>query len=313
MMQEEPFTLKVELTEGCNLYCDFCGLQGIREGPGGPYKFMSVATADKIGELMAKAEWNPRIEMAMHGEPTMNPNRVNIIAALRDHLPRASIMMTSNGGGLLPDPFDKIQAMMDAGLNILALDDYDYVNIVDKIEKEVICERYPENPDANPYRRRPKDSLVVIMPDISATAEGVHSANIISNHCGAAGPRNQRKQGKRCARPFRELAITWDGEVVLCCNDWRREFTVGNVNNVSDIRTLWDHPAMHSIRKYAYHGQRTIGPCDGCDSHSHRCGLLPDKKGQEHLDEPTLEDEQRINDVLGHGPLTLPVLREWEL
>ena len=40
--QEAPFTVQIELTEGCNLGCNFCGLRGMRENGTKPWKFLSI-------------------------------------------------------------------------------------------------------------------------------------------------------------------------------------------------------------------------------------------------------------------------------
>ena len=39
--QQAPFCIKMEFTEGCNLRCNFCGLQGIRAPGEKNYKFMT--------------------------------------------------------------------------------------------------------------------------------------------------------------------------------------------------------------------------------------------------------------------------------
>lgn len=319
MKAHAPNTVKLELTEGCNLRCSFCGIQGIREKAKPNFKWLSVETADRVGELIAKAGWRSRFEMAMHGEPTMNPRKVEIVAALRKHLPKNHLMITSNGGGLLKDPVGQVNALLEAGLNVLALDDYKGIGIVPKIVEaleaaQIPVARYPQDgEDASPYKRRHHSARhIVVMPDISDTDDGVHSANIISNHCGAAFPPNDRKAGKRCARPFRELAISYDGTVILCCNDWRRSFPVMSVHDVDDITDIWDHPAMVGIRKKLYRGERDIGPCDGCDSHSVRVGLLPDPMGLETLPPADESDIAAIRAALSRGPMTAPVLREWE-
>ena len=136
--QPPPFCIQVELTEGCNLACSFCGIAGIRDnGANGPkdirgknshpYKFLSLANAkvlaEKIVEARQEHKWNPRIEMAMHGEPTMNPEYKEIVQTLREHLPTTHLQMTTNGGGLLRgDLSENIDDLMKAGLNVLLLD-----------------------------------------------------------------------------------------------------------------------------------------------------------------------------------------------
>lgn len=315
-IQEPPFTVKLELTEGCNLYCEFCGLRGIRAKPGTDYKFLTLETANRLGWMLYNSSWNPRIEMAMHGEPTQNPLRAEIVRVLRSWLPRTQLMMTSNGGGLLKgDANANIQELFDAGLNVLALDDYKYVSIVHKIltQWKGKVYRYPDDPDASPYKRRSiEEHMLIIMPDISDTHDGVHAADALSNHCGAAGPKNDRKEGIRCARPFREFTISYDGEVILCCNDWRREMPIMNLHETDHLEDIWQHVALNAIRKKLYHGERDIGPCDGCDSKSHRCGLLPDPKGTESLGMADDNDYQAIKAALSRGPLTTPVKRPWE-
>ena len=52
--QDAPFSLQIELTEGCNLYCKFCGIRGIRKRAG-DYKFMTISTAKEIVNKLNKS------------------------------------------------------------------------------------------------------------------------------------------------------------------------------------------------------------------------------------------------------------------
>ena len=53
-----------------------------------PFKFLSIANATTLVEKLARDmkdhKWNPRIEMAMHGEPTMNPDYHDIVYLLEN-------------------------------------------------------------------------------------------------------------------------------------------------------------------------------------------------------------------------------------
>jgi len=88
--QGNPYCIQVELSEGCNLRCSFCGLNGIR-GKENNYKFMTLETAERVASDMKEYGWNSRVEFAMHGEPTMNPHFVEIIAIFRKHFERKSV------------------------------------------------------------------------------------------------------------------------------------------------------------------------------------------------------------------------------
>lgn len=119
--QEPPFAVQIELVEGCNLRCSFCALNGIR-GKENNFKFMTEKTLRSLVSSIIDEGWNPRLEFAMHGEPTMHPDYVGMIHTARQEAPRLHIMMTSNGGGLLKKPgaAANINALFDAGLNVLA-------------------------------------------------------------------------------------------------------------------------------------------------------------------------------------------------
>jgi radical SAM protein with 4Fe4S-binding SPASM domain len=317
-LQHSPFAVQLEMVEGCNLRCDFCGIQGIRTKAGGPYKVMTNDTLVHILDGIKEHKWNPRIELAMHGEPTMHPNLPYMIAIIRKWLPDAYIMLTTNGGGLLPNADGKLAQLFMEGVNVVALDCYEHVNISEKVRTAlklgclagVEFHEYPAEKDFSPHTRR-KGKHLIFVKDISKAADGTHSR--LNNHCGSAAPKNYEMQDKRCAKPFREMAFRWDGSVALCCEDWRGEFKVGNVNEKS-VGELWLSEAMNAARRILIKGWRGHMPtCSGCDQRSYRVGLLPDPLGKITLPDPTDNDIELVRTACSGPSLTLPVLRPWEV
>jgi MoaA/NifB/PqqE/SkfB family radical SAM enzyme len=314
--QEPPFCIQVEFTEGCNLACTFCGINGIREKGGGPYHFMTQEIARAVARSIATAGWSARIEFAMHGEPTMNPQFNELVQIFRQALPHNQLMMTSNGAGFLKDTHERIQALFQAGLNVLALDDYQTVNIVPRVRERcqglIPIHDYPKDGlQFSPHKRWAKDArAIVIIEDIEQASSGNHAT--LTNHCGCGAPPNTTKEGQRCAKPFREIGIRWDGHMAGCCNDWRGVFKVGSVANTS-IADLWQSPTMHAMRKKLYVGQRDFGACAGCDFVSYRNGLLPDKFGKRQMDSPDVEDAVLIREATGGASYAATVKRPWEL
>jgi MoaA/NifB/PqqE/SkfB family radical SAM enzyme len=338
--QEPPFAVQIELVEGCNLRCSFCGLNGIR-GKDNDYKTMQPRQLGHIIEQIVEAGWNPRIEFAMHGEPTMHPNYVQMIAVARKYGPNLHLMMTSNGGGLLPNPGAEknIGDLFKAGLNVLALDNYENVKIVPKImdlltatslsyihgatvddlkEQNYICFEgdnirvyaYPRHKEGNPHmRRKAHERVLTIVRDISKADKGTHSR--LANHAGAAAPLSDKMAGKRCAKPFREMSIRWNGNVAICCDDWRGVYKCGNVLE-DGLLKVWHSVNFRAARRKLYHGMRDFGPCLGCTARSYRVGLLPDKKGVVKLPKPDDTDLQVIKIATSGDPYTKPVLRPWE-
>lgn len=314
--QEPPFAVQVELSEGCNLRCPFCGINGIRTAEK-TYKFMTAKTAERIASQMAEHGWNARVEFAMHGEPTMNPNAAAIVAVFRKHLPKASMLMLSNGGGLLPGAPEKVGALMAAGLNTLGLDEYQQAKLVPKImaalDKSPVGYNvfvYPDQPEGNPHARQsPKSRRVVHIRPIDLNSAGTHAT--LNNHAGAGAPPSNAAHGKPCAKPFRELSFRWDGSVAICCNDWRGDLPCGNINKV-DLDDIWNGSIMDAARRRLVSGDRGFGPCAGCDALSYRTGLLPDKMGKLTMPRPTPATNKILADAAKKKPLTAPVKREWE-
>lgn len=315
--QHPPYCIQIELTEGCNLRCPFCGLNGIRDLKDMRHKFMSPVVMGRMTAGIKRLGWNSRLELAMHGEPSLHPQASAMIHIIRMTLPNQSIMMTSNGGGLLPipGPTSRIRDLFASGLNVLALDDYDNVHIVEKIrphlsEVGIKTYEYPKEPDGNPHRRFPaKTQFISIIESIDLAKEGVHAT--LNNHCGAGAALNDKAAGKKCAKPFRELSVRWDGSVALCCNDWRGVYKCGNLLHDS-LEDIWWGAGFEAARKYLIRGRREFPPCFGCDALSYRTGLLPDGSGKVKLEEPDENDLKAIDAAIGGPPYTEPVLRPWE-
>ena len=315
--QDPPNAMQIELTEGCNLACSFCGIQSIREndadGPSNihgrasaPYRYMTIELARELCTKIKQAGWNPRLEFAMHGEPTMHPFFIDMIRLFRQELPKTPLMMTSNGGGLLRDTEKSVNQLMEAGLNVLFLDNYDRIKIVDKIQERYTgpypVYQYPSDRNANPHRRRKvTEHDIVVGLDLTLATAGTHAQ--VSNHAGNAFPLNHTQDGKRCAKPFREMSVRWNGKIAICCNDWPGWYKCGSVMEQT-LEEIWQGEAFHAAREKLYHGQRDFGPCNGCDNTTLRNGLLPDRMGRKALPEPTKETETAIKQALSGGTYT---------
>ena len=319
--QDPPFAVQIELTEGCNLMCSFCGINGIRT-KAGQYKFMDLRTVELIGAQMRDAGWTAQILLAMHGEPSLHPRLSDCIAALRAVLPKNDITLVSNGSGFNRPGKESqlVRAVFNAGLTKLALDDYAHSGYIPKLLKAVGYDlpfkvlHYPSDGlDTSPWRRWPaKRQAIVVMADLQKnTAAHIGNAQL-TNHCGAAGPKNEKMQGQRCAKVFREFSVRWDGSIACCCNDWRGTVKVGSVNKTS-IDRLWNGPVMQAMRRKLYYGERDFGACDGCDARSTRVGLLPDKLGKATLPHATMEDVAVLKQATRGQSLTQIILRPWEV
>lgn len=298
--QEAPYCIQVELVLGCNLSCTFCGINGIGYGARKKVmKFMTQQIASRVASQIRDAGWTSRIEFARRGEPSLHPEMESIVRIFRTALPKNSLMATCNGGGFLGQagPAKRIGDLFDAGLNMLALDDYQHVKIVPKImekldeqwykDHNVRFHDYPADPEGNPHiRRGARERHLSVVKDISVATTGTHSD--INNHGGYGSA--ARHYPKPCAKPFRELSVDYNGKVPKCCIAWGGEYICGD-SAEQDLATIWHGERFNAVRRKLLHGHRDFGTCKGCDHPSMRVGLLPDKYGK-HKDAYPVADEQ---------------------
>jgi len=300
-MINAPWSCQIELVEGCNRMCPFCGLNGIRDKVGN-YKYVDWSTTERtiegIGDLLPSG----RLEFAMHGEPTMHPEYLAILKAYRKALPDAQIQITTNGKVIRSKIQERVEAIFDAGVDFIILDTYypereamreaaaslTGVEVVDFYEDCIPSGWSPWANHKRKVRRR-----VVLMDDLIAV-DGKSKARTIYNHAGNTEFKGHVKglplQAK-CTLPFREVTVAWNGNVNVCCMDWGHELVCGNVNEMT-LREIWEGKIFEAIRKTLYQKSRMFSPCSRCDYKAKRVGLLPE------YEKPSADDCQILKEAV---------------
>ena len=266
---------------------------------------MPDGMAEKLGPMMAELNPSMRVEFAMHGEPTVHPKGPDIIKTLRRSLPDTQFMLTTNGATFRKKP-KSISKWFRAGIDIIVVDTYE------PERKEVIdaCQSMAHRHDVvdfykdwvpaklSPYgnHKRKIRNTVVLMDDISLRDREVAS-RVLLNHAGGNPqlPLPKEPLAKTCTNPFREVTVTWNGEVRICCMDWRGDYVAGNMNDRS-LHDIWYGKELEAARRLLQAKDRRFSPCAYCDKGSGtRSGLLP------KLPPPTPEDYATVEEVTGKG------------
>jgi MoaA/NifB/PqqE/SkfB family radical SAM enzyme len=283
----KPFSAQIELVEGCTRLCDFCGLNALRAGAG-DYKRMSMKTAEATAVQLAALNPEARVEFAMHGEPTVHPQGPDVIARFRAMMPKAQIMLTTNGATFKQGHTiqDRVNRWFASGADFMVLDTYaddraDIMQALASLDSTVqIRDFYKEcvpsgwSPYANHHRKFQR--LIVVMDDIGER-DGEHATRVLLNHAGSNPmmPALETPLEKTCTNPFREITVTWNGEVRICCMDWTGEYVCGNVHTES-LGAIWYGQAFEDARAMLQNKRRDFAPCAFCNKGSGgRSGLLP--------------------------------------
>lgn len=312
----KPNTVQIELVQGCNRHCNFCGTNGLEN------KIHTIRRGVLLKQcyLIRESKYKPRILLAGHGEPTLHPKFYECIKLMRKELPGHWIQILTNGYLIHKDP-QALCKMFEYGINDVSLDEYSDNKFNDKalrsllhtLEKQtgIHVDLVRMGPGVPLYASKSvKKHRLLIIPAIDESSVG--ASRVLTNHCGAGGVPNERYKNRVCTRIFRELVFRWDGWVALCCQDFRGQYPVINCMDpdVTSLDDIWRHDRFEAARRILYHEKRAFFPCNICDLMPIREGLLPDHLGKESMEKPTKKDWKIVKEP--HDPLAEIRLRPWE-
>lgn len=201
--------IELNVINNCNRSCSFCP----HASDAYHYKHgrMSMSVVDAIVRRIKEYNFTNVISVCGYGEPLLH-NRMSEIISRLDTTNGFIELMTN--GDLLT--LDKVNEFYRSGLDMLNVSIYDR-ELDDKVT------RLLSNFDNKKYILRKRYD--VDMPLVNRI--GMLHAPQPTN----TGP---------CYFPSYKMMIDVDGQVLLCCNDWSREETFGNILNDS-IDQIWIH------------------------------------------------------------------------
>lgn len=276
-----PLKLQIQTHTGCNAACIMCPYpQTSRELPGGRM------SEDMHGRILAEAARHPvhRISHFLMNEPLLDRRLPSWIRRTREVVPQASTAIFSNGDRLEED---LLLALAEAGLGELTVsinggdaETFERVNVglsFDRILGHL--DRAAELKAAGRLGDLDLQVVAVDLPEVAETFDQlarrwerqdvtVHlrpTTNRAGNVTVGDHPTTGARRRRVCQRPFVKAYIVFNGDVVLCNCDWRREVVLGNLNEES-LETIWQSA------RYGEHRQRHVrfdfergSICERCD------------------------------------------------
>lgn len=267
-----PWSVQIELTEGCTRRCPMCGIHSTRWDKN-HFKFIEPEVVLRVANELNK--WIPqgrRIEFALQGEPLANPNVANIISIFRAYYPKSQLLISTNGDLITADLIEKLFVN---GLNTLLVNCYDDNTRSDILKiamrsnpKGIPIFDFYEEPKPKVYSYRGYQHQEIIFIDSVLDREGESPIRKLNNQ---AGYGKMRYGGRilplkaSCSNVFRELVIKYDGTIMACCMDWLRKMPVGKFPEQS-LKEIWEGDRFNKIRRSLYNYDRSnLELCSNCD------------------------------------------------
>jgi len=261
--------VEIEPHSFCNRVCTFCPNAFLDRRSNKVDLDVSLLTS--VLDDLASISYNKRIRFALYSEPLANPNTINYIRLVREHLPKATIDVITNGDYLKDNMLDELA---EVGLDILRISVYPkgYIWDVPEAKKQLqrICNRIGIKPIPVQVG---KSSLVWDIPHeqltIRASAKDIASDGYDRGRSMANMIDNQYQRMSPCRMVFSQFSIYHDGTVTPCCNirndnPDHKKYVIGKLTKNNSIFEIYSSQQYVDWRTSLSHVSIKKEPCNTC-------------------------------------------------
>jgi MoaA/NifB/PqqE/SkfB family radical SAM enzyme len=258
--------VQVQTISWCNRSCSFCPSQKYER----KLELMSFETYQRVLNELALIGFSGRFSPYLQGEPLLDNRMPELVAMARHTLPQAKILIQTNGDALT---VEKGLALFEAGLHKLIINCYDdngdQVSRMQNLVREIVEKqpniRYIKSgfmPNFN--RMIVSEHHTQISREIAIDDKTWWEEDTAENWAGNIPGSLQKPLRKSCRRPFNQLYVHYNGNVVLCCCDWKGEVIFGNLMRDS-LMEVYSGPVAAKYQENLARKNRKMKLCEVCN------------------------------------------------
>lgn len=239
-------------TERCNRRCIFCPRADAAAYPNQSLD-ISPALVEKIAGELASYEWTGIVNLCGYGEPLLHRDIVSVVRILSSRGIHTEI--TTNGDPLTVELTHRLHS---AGLKKLVISLYDGPHQQAHFRALLDASGAPSD-------------FFVLRSRWGGEAEDY--GLMLTNRAGSLDTRRPNPYADSpCYYPCYSLTIDWNGDVLLCVQDWHKRVRMGNVHS-QPLLEVWTGKPYGRYRRLLLEGRRSeLFPCRSCDAHGRRHG-----------------------------------------
>jgi radical SAM protein with 4Fe4S-binding SPASM domain len=250
-------SIEISINGACNRRCFFCPRVDKKNYPN-ILNSLNMDTFKNLIHDLKKINFDGRISFSGFCEPLLTKNLDAYVKFAKENIRDLTIEIVTNGDPLLAKNGEaRLKELFHVGLSNIRVSLYDGPHQVDLFES--LKKKLSLTDDQFIIRKR------YLGPDKSY---GI----TISNRAGSVKLKNEVFELKElneplrqpCYYPFYKVLIDYNGDVLMCSNDWKKELSMGNITNQS-IVTIWSDPKFLELRKKLINADRNHKPCNVCD------------------------------------------------
>jgi MoaA/NifB/PqqE/SkfB family radical SAM enzyme len=249
-------SITINPTELCNRKCHFCPRSDPKVYPS-QNLHISEETVRKLSAQLKLNNYSNRIGWSGNGEPLLTENFYDLVKIVSSENPQIRVHEINTNG----DKIRKrsiIEKIYESGINHIIVSLYDGDKQLEKFTK--MFEGY----DSNTYTLR---------------KSYYHSNNFsgFTNRAGAVDMNTDLLKSNiknKCFLPFYKLFIDWNGDILVCCEDWfKLSKKLNNLNiNTHALKEIWESDFLNGYRKKLSKGDRSNPVCNRCNVNGEKIG-----------------------------------------
>jgi len=224
-----PSIVEVSVSDTCNLRCAFCP-KSHADYPNNPL-LIDDKVVERLSSELKRINFTGLVVLSGYGEPLIHPTIHKIV----EKLSKVALVDVVTNGTLLTERI--LSKLILCGVNKILASAYSKQmhQRLERIFAELPYDRYEIRPRYQDFKT--------------------------TNRGGCLGGRGY---GSPCYYLAYNLMLDWNGDVMLCPQDFNRKVRFGNIMT-SPIETIWDSDYMNSYRMQLFETRNNLQPCKRCD------------------------------------------------
>lgn len=279
---DTPYSLMLDPCNLCNFKCKFCATQS-EKSRNYERQLMEFDLYKKIiDDICQFPEKLKVLRLSGQGEPLLHPQYIEMIKYAKEKKVADYIETVTNGSRLNPELNQKL---VDSGINRIriSIEAVDAQGYYDMAGVKIDFDKFVENIKDLYNRSNGKTEIYIKTVDAAVDTEEKRKIfyDTFENICHRIfidniiplwsdfeeifevfdkkeeGIHGQKiKQVHICPYSFYNLLINSDGDVTVCCADWKRKLVVGNFHKESAIQ-IWNGTLLREFWKDMLKGKKS--------------------------------------------------------
>ena len=194
-------SIDIEINSNCNFRCPYCPNHKHHRLVEYMDKNLFAYILKQLGDL----GFNGRVSPNLYNEPTLHPKFMEYMVEIKEYVPDCNLVVYTNASRLNEKMYKKMSGIVDHWKITI----------------------------------HPESHGMYVPPFVhDNTIRKFDDTYILHNRCGTVDHPLAKKKPDRCFADLDAMYVNFKGDVVVCCNDFNAEHTVGNVIK-EPLHDLW--------------------------------------------------------------------------